>query len=87
MSKSSKKIETLLAQVLSQLAIEIDLNYSDKMIAKWVANEDATLVIYRQAMRELRRRELPLSSCLLHVERKIKNARREMRRIERESAS
>jgi hypothetical protein len=73
--------------VLDLLAFEIDLNYSDKTIAKWAANNDTTFVIYRQAMREMRRKKLALPSRLLHVERKIKNARREMRRIEKESAS
>lgn len=73
MSNRDDSIETILANVLTEFAFEIDRHYEEEEITK-LTSADSTFSTFRSAVQELRKRRAPLSDRVLHVERRIEAA-------------
>jgi hypothetical protein len=71
--KSAKKVEILLAKLMHEFSYLIDVHYENDKIAQH-ALEDSTFRVYRRVLHELRERNVPMSSRVLHVERRIEDS-------------
>ena len=73
MTHLNSDLASVLANVLAEFAFEIDRHYEQEEIAR-LALTDSTFTTFRGAVQELRKRDVPLSDRVLHVERRIEAA-------------
>ena len=70
-SKSkSAEMKNLIAKLMHELAIQIDLFYEDQEIGI-LANEDSTFRVFRRGLQWMDDNEMPLSRTTKHVRTRI----------------